>query len=140
VVELRLSNTTLGAGGTIHGDLILRNTTSSTIDYWEGDWPFALLRGNTVVGGFDNTAESTAGYLRYQLRPGQEKQYPRDIDFAGWEGTIDTLQCHSSPYARRAPLPPDQYTAMVSFPVGDRFEQPAWQEGAQGRAQVRITP
>jgi len=116
----------------------LRNTTSATIDYQEGDWPFAILRGSTIVGGFDNTAETTQGYQVYHLHPGQEKQYPRDIDFGGWHGTIDTDQCHRSPDSARARLPSGQYTAMVSFPVGDKL-LPVWQEGAQGRAQIRIT-
>ena len=138
-VTLRLTKTTYHQGETIHGVLDIQNVSNATAYYWEGYWPVGLLRNGVFVGGFDNAGAITDGYQRYSLAPGQTKEYPRDIDFGGWQGVVDTLACHRTSREPRKLLPPGAYVAMVSFPVGAEL-QAEFKEGAQGRVGIDIVP
>lgn len=140
-VGLELAETTLRTGEMITGELVLENVSDERVYYWEGYWPRGLIQDERWVGGYDNLALITGGWERDWIDPGEVKRYPRDWHgFGAWGGTIDTLGCRKSHSDERTPLPPGTYTAIVSFPVGERFEKPVWDEGAQDRVEIRIVP
>lgn len=140
-VTLELAKTTFHQGEEITGELVLENVSDERVYYWEGFWPLGLVQEGRWVGGRDNLGLTTQGWERYWLDPGEVRRYPSDNQgFGWWHGAIDTLGCRQSHYEERPLLPPGTYTAFVSFPVGERFEKPVGDEGAQDRIEISIVP